>query len=95
VYTPPQVVPTAREAKPEDLTIEQLLDAVEKFREQKAEIEKKDKGVHEGGASEGGQAEGADRRAGWCLYAAQRPCTGTPAGAKLPARADAVGQSMS
>jgi hypothetical protein len=31
------------EAKPEDMTIEQLLDAVEKFREQKSEIEKKEK----------------------------------------------------
>lgn len=36
--TPPVV-----ETKPEDMTIEQLLDAVDKFREQKAEIEKKEK----------------------------------------------------
>jgi hypothetical protein len=30
------------EAKPDDMTIDQLLEAVEKFREQKAELEKKE-----------------------------------------------------
>jgi hypothetical protein len=39
--TPP--LAQGQPAKPEDMTIEQLLDAVEKFREQKAEIEKKEK----------------------------------------------------
>jgi hypothetical protein len=43
----PLVVPAPRqrvvESKPEDMTIEQLIDAVDGFREQKAEIEKKER----------------------------------------------------
>lgn len=42
---PPTTVPQQQvvESKPEDMTIEQLIDAVDGFREQKAEIEKKEK----------------------------------------------------
>ena len=43
VYIQPQALPTAREAKPDEMTLEQLLDAVDGFRAQKAELEKKEK----------------------------------------------------
>ena len=43
-HMPPQpVLQTRAVDKPEDMTIEQLLDAVERFREQRAELEKKEK----------------------------------------------------